>query len=194
MRRLIACLALVATLALAGCSDDPNSVAGQAKSGGGKGYVAGSGLVEQLAVDQRKPPVAVAGTTLTGESWDVERVRGSVVVLNVWGSWCAPCVPEVDELNAAVADLRGNDVVFMGIDYRESAATALAFAKAKGMTYPSLADDGGKTMAALHGTVVATPTTLVLDRQGRIAARVSGPVTAATVRGLVEDVLAEGAA
>lgn len=192
MRHLAGALLLV--LALAGCSDDPDSVAGQARSGGSKGYVAGSGLVEQLAVDQRKPPVKVAGTTLTGEFWDVEDARGSVVVLNVWGSWCAPCVPEVGELNNAVAALKGKDVVFMGIDYRESAATALAFAKAKAMTYPSLADDGGKTIAALHGTVVATPTTLVLDRQGRIAARVSGPVTATTVRGLVEDVLAEGSA
>ncbi len=83
----------------------------------------------------------------------------------------------------------------MGIDIKESAATAAAFLKANGVTYPSLSDSGsgGQPMLALQGKAAATPTTLVLDRQGRIAARVLGATTVGTLTGLVDDVLAEQA-
>ena len=79
----------------------------------------------------------------------------------------------------------------MGINYRDGVETATAFLRANEITYPSLEDDGGRTLLALRGKANATPTTLVLDRRGRIAARVSGPVTAATLTGLVNDVLGE---
>jgi hypothetical protein len=84
------------------------------------------------------------------------------------------------------------DVAFIGLDTQESPASGLAFQNANTITYPSLAYDGGVPLLALQGKAVATPTTLVLDSQGRIAARVSGPVTQATLVGLVDDVLAEG--
>jgi hypothetical protein len=82
-------------------------------------------------------------------------------------------------------------VQLMGINYRDGVETAAAFLRANGITYPSLRDDGGRTLLALRGMANTTPTTLVLDRQGRVAARVSGPVTAATLSGLVNDVLGE---
>jgi AhpC/TSA family len=84
-------------------------------------------------------------------------------------------------------------VQFMGVDYRDGAQTAEAFLRANKVTFPSLADDGGRTLLALRGKANATPTTLVLDRRGRIAARVSGPVTVDTLLGLVKDVLGESA-
>jgi hypothetical protein len=86
-------------------------------------------------------------------------------------------------------------VAFVGIDIKESAATAAAFLKANKVTYPSLSDSGsgGQPMLALQGKAAATPSTLVLDRQGRIAARVLGATTVSTLTGLVDDVLAEQA-
>lgn len=180
---------------LAGCSaEDPNSVAAQAKAGDRKGYVSGDGTIDQVAPGERGTRVAVSGTTLEGARWETADALGKVVVLNVWGSWCPPCVAESADLQAAWEKLSaaGAPVQFMGLNFRDpSPQTASAFLTSRKITYPSLAYDGGRAMLGLQGKAVSTPTTLVLDRQGRIAARVSGPVSTATLTTLVGDVLAE---
>ena len=192
---LAACVLGVAA-ALTGCSPDAGSVAEQAMAGDGKGYVAGDGTVEQLAVANRGAALALAGTTVEGKPWSMSTdAAGKVVVVNVWGSWCGPCVDEMPHLQQVSSSYEqaGKPVAFVGIDYKESSATAAAFLKANAVTYPSLndGDSGGKPMLALQGKASATPTTLVLDRQGRIAARVLGATTASTLTALVDDVLAE---
>jgi thiol-disulfide isomerase/thioredoxin len=192
---LAACAAgLVA--ALGACSSDAGTVAQQAMAGDGKGYVAGDGTVQQLAVGQRGAPVALAGTTVEGKPWSMAtEAAGKVVVVNVWGSWCGPCVDETPHLQQVWSAYQKatKPVAFVGIDIKEGAATAAAFLKANSVTYPSLSDgdSGGQPMLALQGKAAATPTTLVLDRQGRIAARVSGATTASTLTALVDDVVAE---
>ena len=177
------------------CGGDANSIAAQARSGDGKGFISGDGTIERLAPDQRSAPLTLSGTTLEGVSWDVADARGKVLVLNVWGQWCGPCVAEMPHLQQVWSELSaaGKPVQLMGINYRDGVETARAFLRANKITYPSLADDGGTTLLALRGKANTTPTTLVLDRRGRIAARVSGPVTAATLSGLVNDVLGETA-
>lgn len=184
----IIAVALLATGCSAAASD---TVAGRAQGNGQ--YVSGDGSVEQVTADERAEPVELTGTTLEGEPWKSADVRGSVLVLNTWGSWCPPCVTEMPELQKVwvQAQEKKQPVVVMGINLRESPQTAKAFLEAKGVTYPSLADDGGAAQLALQGKATATPTTLVLDRQGRIAARVSGGTTASTLGALVEDVVAE---
>jgi len=177
------------------CSPDAGSIAAQARSGDGKGFVSGDGSIERVAADRRATPVALSGTTLTGTPWKVADARNKVLVLNVWGQWCAPCVVEMPHLQQVWSGFAaaGRPVQFMGINYRDGVETASAFLRANKITYPSLQDDGGRALLALRGEANATPTTLVLDRRGRIAARVSGPVTAATLRALVNDVLGENA-
>ncbi len=174
------------------CTQDPNSVAAQAKAGDQKGYVSGDGAVETIPVDKRGAPVDLEGTLLDGSSWDAASTRGKVLVLNVWGSWCAPCVAEAPALQKTWAGLQADKapVEFMGIDFREDPARGAAFAKKAGVTYPSLSDESGVAILALQGKAPTVPTTLVLDTEGRIAARVNGPATAATLRGLVDDVVA----
>lgn len=177
------------------CSSDPNSIAEQAKAGDRKGYVSGDGTIEQLPPDQRGNTVALTGTTLEGEPWTMKGKQGTVLVVNVWGSWCPPCIEETPDLQRAWEEIQAEklDVEFIGLDIQEAPESGLAFQKANGVTYPSLAYDGGVPLLALQGRVQATPTTLVLDTTGRIAARVSGPVSRTTLRGLVDDVLAETA-
>ena len=179
---------------VAGCSQDPNSVAAQAKAGDQKGYVSGDGAVETIPEDDRGEPVELSGKLLDGSPWDSASARGKALVLNVWGSWCAPCVAEAPDLQKVWADLQADSapVRFMGIDFREDPARGAAFAKKAGITYPSLSDEasGGTLILALQGKAPTVPTTLVLDTEGRIAARVSGPVSASTLRGLVDDVVA----
>ena len=180
---------------LSACSSDAGSIAAQARSGDGKGYVSGDGTIERLAPDQRTSPLTLSGTTFEGTPWTVANARNHVVVLNVWGQWCGPCVAEMPHLQQVWLQLSaaGKPVQFMGIDSRDGVETAKAFLRANKITYPSLRDDGGRTLLALRGKANTTPTTLILDRQGRLAARVSGPVSAATLSGLVSDVLSEGA-
>lgn len=193
-RLLIAALALLLGAGLlAGCSSDPNSVAEQAKSGDQKGYVSGDGSFETYAVADRGAPVALEGKTLTGEDWSATSVRGSVVVVNVWASWCPPCVAEMPVLQTVWSEVSSakKPVAFIGINIRESAARGRALVEKTGVTFPSLSDKHGVLILALQGKAPTVPTTLVLDREGRIAARVSGPVEESVLRGLIDDVLAD---
>ena len=193
---VIATLAVGAVcLGVSACgSSDANSIAAQARSGDGKGYVSGDGSIERLAPDQRSSSLTLSGVTMQGAQWKVADARNHVLVLNVWGQWCGPCVAEMPHLQQVWEQLSaaGKPVQFMGVNERDGVETASAFLRANKITYPSLQDDGGATLLALRGKANTTPTTLVLDRQGRIAARVSGPVAAATLSGLVNDVLGEG--
>ena len=192
---VVAMAVVTMSLGISACGADAGSIAAQARSGDGKGYVSGDGSIERLAPDKRSSPLTLSGTTIAGAPWKVADARGRVLVLNVWGQWCGPCVAEMPHLQQVWSQLSaaGKPVQFMGINFRDSVETAKAFVRANKVTYPSLQDDGGATLLALRGTANTTPTTLVLDRRGRIAARVSGPVTAATLNGLVNDVLGESA-
>jgi peroxiredoxin len=193
MRVVALAAAAVLALAVGGCGNDPNSVAAQAQAGDRKGYISGDGSVEQIPAADRGEPVDLSGPTVTGGSWAIDDVRGKVVVVNKWGSWCPPCVSEADDLQRAWTQLdrSGKDVAFVGIDFRESPETGAAFIRSKGITYPSLSDESGTLVLNLQGKASATPTTLVLDPEGRIAARVLGAVDTSTLTGLVDDVLAE---
>lgn len=195
-RRWAALLAAGALLAgTAGCSSDPNSIAAQAKAGDRKGYVSGDGTIEQLQPAARGNSVALTGTTLDGKPWSMKDKEGTVLVVNVWGSWCPPCIEETPALQKAWEQVQAKklDVQFIGLDIQEGPESGRAFVRANGVTYPSLAYDGGVPLLALQGKVQATPTTLVLDGKGRIAARVSGPVSTTTLLGLIDDVAAEKA-
>ena len=191
--RYAGCIAaIVLLLGSAACSQDPNSIAAQAKAGDRKGYVSGDGAVETIPADKRGEPVVLTGTLLDGTAWDIASTRGKVLVINVWGSWCAPCVAEAPDLQKAWEGIQADQVPaqFVGIDFREDPARGAAFAKKAGITYPSLTDESGVAILALQGKAPTVPTTLVLDPEGRIAARVNGPASASTLRGLVDDVVA----
>jgi thiol-disulfide isomerase/thioredoxin len=194
MPRALAALAVpLLLLGLTACSDDPNSIAAQAKSGNRQGYISGDGNIETIAVGDRKKPVALSGTTLDDKQWSSKDVAGKVAVLNLWASWCPPCETEAPDLKKAAESLAAakKPVSFMGINYRDNPDSGRSTAARWGIPFPSLDDPSGTAILALQGKVTSPPTTLVLDRAGRIAARVSGPVTAATLTGLVDDVLAE---
>lgn len=186
-------LAVGLGLGATACTSDPNSVAEQAKAGDQKGYVSGDGTVEQIAVADRAEPVTLSGDTIDGGTYDLADVQGKVVVVNVWGSWCPPCVAEAADLQKVWLDVQAADkpVQFLGIDFREDPQRGQAFATSAAITYPSLSDESGVQLLNLQGKASTTPTTLVLDKEHRIAARVGGAVTDYTLAGLIDDVLAE---
>jgi thiol-disulfide isomerase/thioredoxin len=184
---VLTALALVAVL-LAGCSGGSggSDVAGQ-------GFVSGGGTITTVTAGDRGKPVRFAGTTLDGKPFDLRDHRGEVVVVNVWWSGCAPCIAEAPGLQKVWADTADKGVQFIGVNTQDNTAAARAHEKRFGVTYPSVDDDGGRIQLSLRGTLppTAIPSTLVLDRQGRVSARVIGLVRAATLRALVSDALAE---
>ena len=162
--------------------------------GGNTGFISGDGLISWLPVSQRQQVGTVKGTLLTGEAFDLASLRGKVVVVNVWGSWCVPCRTEGPKLAVAARALASSGVVFLGINTQDqSPDNGLAFDRHFDIPYPSIYDFGGQTLLAFHGRLTpnSIPSTIVLDKQGRIAASIIGPVTSAiTLENLVQDVVA----
>lgn len=186
-------LALLVPVLLAGCSADTNTVRSQALSGDPKGYVAGDGTVQVIPAEQRSTTVRLRGSTVSGGVWDqATEGTGRIVVINVWGQWCPPCVSETDQLQNAWAAVqaRSQNVTFVGVNLRDSPTTAAAFLTSHAVTYPSISDQasGGQPSLALQGKAPATPSTLILDSQGRLAGRVLGATTTTTLLAMIDEV------
>lgn len=186
---------LASGLALAGCTaGTPSAGAGGGVAGGEARYVASQGTVTAVPPDQRRPAPALEGTTLDGGTFRLADARGEVVVVNAWASWCPPCRKEAPDLERAWQSLRGQGVQFVGLNEKDGLAEAQAFSRNFGVTYPSLRDEEGLLLLGFRDLpMTAPPSTLVLDRQHRVAARVIGAVDETELRGLVQAVLREEA-
>lgn len=148
--------------------------------------------VTEIPAAERVAAPALTGTALDGGTLDPADRRGKVVVVNAWASWCAPCREEMPRLRATYDETPRAQVAFVGIDVNDDAADAQAFAAETGMAWPSLSDPDGAVLATLPGVPPrALPVTVVLDRQGRVAATIVGAVPADTLTPLVERLVAE---
>lgn len=190
--RGIVCLASSAMLlALAGCSTGTDAV--DQAAGSSNRYVAGDGTVHIVKAADRKAAPRVQGTLLNDESFDLRDLRGSVVVVNFWGSWCAPCRAEADDLETVYGQTKGSKVAFVGVNVKDKRSSALAFQRTKKITYPSLYDRTGRIALQFRDTPPnSIPATLVLDRQGRVAVLFRKAVTAAELQPIVATIAAEG--
>lgn len=158
-------------------------------SGGNTGYITGDGVVTTIAPGDRKPAPELRGDALGGGRVDLADHRGSIVVVNVWAAWCPDCRAEAADLVAAARRLPGT--AFLGIDTRESnKSAAAAFVRDYHVPYPSIYDEDGSALLAFHGLLSPSslPSTMVLDKSGRVAALVLGRVDTGTLVGLVHDV------
>ncbi|NUU21422.1 MAG: TlpA family protein disulfide reductase [Streptomycetaceae bacterium] len=192
LARRASALAAVAVIALVGCST--GSGGGKKIDGDQAGYVQGEGIKRVAAADREKAP-EVTGKTLDGKPIALADFKGQVVVLNVWGSWCGPCRGEAPNLQAVSEATKGTGVQFVGINTRDaSEANAKAFETRFGVTYPSIWDPEGRQILKFKGDLnpQAIPSTLVIDREGRIAARALRAVTEEELRSMVDQVLNGG--
>jgi len=177
-RGRVAASILIATAlvgVLAGCSSDP--LADQYRSGDNKGYIAGDFRVVEIPASERTDPVDFTGKTEAGDAVSSADYAGKVLVVNFWYAACGPCRAEAADLEKAYGTFEGQDVAFLGINTIDSAAAAAAFAQTYGITYPSaIASETPsiKLAFAEKTPIQATPTTLVLDAEGRVAARIIG--------------------
>ena len=181
MRRLAAVLAAAAltAAALAGCGGE--NWAKKCTTTGG---------VVECAPDKRPQVKDVTGDLLDGGTYDVSQDRGKVVVVNFWGSWCAPCRAEADDLEQTYQATKAKGVAFIGVNSRDDKDSARAFERGR-VTYPSLYDFDGKVALKFDVTQTSTPQTLILDRQGRIAVALRSATTHSQLEPLVEKVAAE---
>lgn len=155
-------------------------------------HIVGGG-VTMVDADYRKPAPDLSGELLSGGRFSFGDYRDKVVVLNFWGSWCGPCNREAPMLRTLSQELAPRGVSFVGIDLREvSRAAAQSFLRSYGIDYPNIYDPPGRSLVDFSPAVPGNPpNTLVLDRQGRVAVRVTGETSASTLRPLIEGVLAE---
>lgn len=180
--------ALVVAALTTGCSSDSSLATGD------KGYIEGQGVVDQVDPADRVDLPVIAGGTLDGGQFDSRDHLGRVLVINVWGSWCPPCRAEAPALRQAWEANQQKGVQFVGIDVRDNDAAARAFERSYKITYPSISsEESGPAILALGAIIPrnAVPSTVVVDQDGRVAARVIGRTTYLTLEELIEATLAE---
>lgn len=177
-------------LALAGCGTDTSE---RYQGGDDTGYVSGDGVTVEIAPDERGEPIAFTAESYAGDAVDTTAMQGELLVINVWYAACPPCRKEAPDLQAIHEDYSADGVAFLGVNVRDQAGPAQSFEKTYGITYPSVPDPDAQVMYALRGQVApnAVPSTLVLDREGRVAARISGAADPSVLRAMIDKVLAE---
>jgi len=182
---------IAATLVISGCASDP--LADQFRAGDNKNYIAGDGTVTEFAIGNRPDFEAFSGVTESGQTLESSAFEGSVVVMNWWYAACAPCRAEATDLANLSLEFKG-EAEFIGVNVRDSAETALAFDRRFGIEYPSLMDSqSGQVSLAFTGVVSpqAVPTTIVIDRDGRVASRILGRIEPSILRTLIQTVVNE---
>jgi len=187
----------LAALVLTGCTAQGDDLAQQYGDGTTENYISGTGTVTEVDPADRGDPIEFTGETDAGDTLSRSDLDGDVVVLNFWYAGCPPCraeAPALEEVAEAYAD---QGVRFVGVNVRDQAETSLAFARTFDVSYPSIIDtDTGSVQLALAGTIApnSVPTTIVLDGQGRVAARILGGLDGPSILDtLVGDTLAEQA-
>ncbi|WP_144791210.1 TlpA family protein disulfide reductase [Kocuria palustris] len=176
-------------LVLAACSPQEDDLAQQANAGGDTGYIAGDGSVTEYSEEERSEPVEFEGTLFDGTEVSGEQLRGKPALLNFWYAGCAPCRKEAPDLVELAHDFEDR-VAFYGVNVRDEQPTAEAFERTFEIPYPSFEDRDGGVLLDLseHVPPQAVPTTLVLDAQGRVAARILGIADPSILRTVLDDV------
>ena len=181
-RSFVVLTSAVLVFALSGCGRNQEPV--------DAGYVSGNGATQLIAPKDRTNPINLVGKTLTGTKLDIADWRGSIVVVNLWASWCGPCRAEATSLAIVSKQFSSEGVKFLGLNTRDGLSSALAFSKRFDTGYPSIQDsDGLLTLAFGNLGPAATPSTIFLDKQGRVAARILGGVTQAELRAVLRAVI-----
>lgn len=189
MRRLLLVLAAGA-LALTGCTTGDGAV--DVNNGGEFRFVEGTPRGEVIPDGDRATAPEFSGTLLVGGEFSSTDLAGDVAVMNFWGSWCAPCRVESPEFQEVYAEVRDSGVQFLGINVKDTGQLARAFEENFGIEFPSLDDPRGEVALAFRDyPASAIPSTIVLDRESRVAAVYTGAVQQGDLRAVLDLLTAE---
>ena len=195
MNRPFAVMMVLASLVTVSCTSTSDALAEQYRDGSGANYISGDGAITVLAPESRTDSVQFEGDLDTGEFFSSSDYAGSVIVVNFWYAGCPPCRVEAADLESLHQQFLSDGVAFVGVNIFDQAPTALTFANEFGVSYGSIMDvETGSVRLAFAGQVApnAVPTTLVLDKQGRVSARISGVITDVDLlANIIEGVLEE---
>lgn len=171
-------VALATLLALGACGQGATST-GSAAAG------------SLIAIDARDGLPPLRGTTLDGAAFDSSALAGNIVVYNVWGSWCPPCRAEAPTLRALSTEFQAAGVRFVGINVKDTRSAARSFERRFAIPYPSMFDPAGELLLNFRGTIPpsAIPSTVLIDRQGRVAGRIVGPTTYNQLKALLNSLV-----
>lgn len=196
MRRpLASALVLVAALGLAACTSENDGLIDSYQQGGDTGFISGDGSIQEIKTDERGAAVEFTGTAVDGSTVTSTDYAGDVLVLNFWYAGCGPCRAEAPTLESTFQEVEPAGAQFLGVNIYDGPETATAFEEKYGISYPSLLakEDADLKLAFASWTPLqSVPITLVLDAQGRVAARFIGQVESGSIlKTIVNDVLAE---
>lgn len=193
MKKVALALILSAfALSSSGCA--PDSLAEQFREGDNKNYIAGDGTVTEFALGSRPKAANWSGISESGQNLSSDQLSGVITVMNFWYAGCAPCRIEMPELIELQDQFLSDEVQFIGVNVRDTAETALAFARQVNLNFPSVMDaKTGSVVLSFTGVVTpqAVPTTLVIDSDGNVSARVLGRIDKGILETLIETVVSE---
>jgi thiol-disulfide isomerase/thioredoxin len=191
MRRLLVVLAGAALLAGGGCSTGSNAV--DVNNGGEFRFVAGTPAGEVIPAGERRSAPKFSGELLDGSAFSSGELSGDVAVINFWGSWCPPCRVESPEFQQVYTEVQADGVRFLGVNVKDDKQLADAFLTSKAISFPSLYDPRGEVALAFRDYPAnAIPSTIVLDREGRVAAVYTAAVKQDDLRAVLARVVEEG--
>ncbi|MDI3405172.1 TlpA family protein disulfide reductase [Streptomyces cavernicola] len=197
VRVLASLTALAAVLALTACEGGAQGTKATGAGAGGDGFVLRDSGIATVARGERRPAPELRGETVGGGQLDLDsgEFRGKVVVLNLWGSWCGPCRAEAKHLVEVAAETESDGVAFVGIDTRDfDRRAARRFEREFQVPYPSFYDPQGRLLRRFPAGTVSPqgiPSTVVIDKDGRIAARKIGELNDRHLRQMIAPVAAE---
>ena len=176
-------------LLLSACATPNASI----QNSGEAGFISGDGTATFLIVEERNSAPELIALDFNGNAIDLKNYKNKVVVLNVWGSWCGPCRKEASELQELYLKNKDSGVEFIGINIRDSKVSAEKFITNFGITYPNIFDRDGVKLLGFKDTLPANaiPSTVLVDKDGKVAARQLGPIERALIQGFISSLVDE---
>ncbi|SDZ56234.1 TlpA family protein disulfide reductase [Herbiconiux ginsengi] len=187
IRAWVAIALLIIGICLTACSND--ALAEQYRDGGSPGFIAGDGAVIEVPEAERVAPIVLADVEdMSGIAVEIPAADARVTVVNFWYAGCAPCRAEAADLIDVARQTEGSGASFLGVNVRDTAATAQSFIDGYRVPYPNVIDSDGAVQFAFAGEIApnAVPTTLVLDREGRVSSRILGTAEPSILLALIK--------
>ena len=180
---------LVISLLITSCASPVSNISSDSESG----FVSGDGTSIFLNKNERKSAPELSNVEFLTSEIDLKTLKNKVVLINVWGSWCSPCRKEAPELEELYLKNKADNVEFIGINIRDSKISANRFIENFSITYPNIFDPDGKLLLGYKDSLPANaiPSTILIDKNGLVAARQLGPIDKSLIQGFISALVEE---